>query len=452
MISGFIDTETEYQHAHSLTPSASLASPIGRRPFAQDLPRQGAQYDRLTATLWPMLDLWLEQRREGVEQGEAEIAGFIDAVLQETASPAQIGAWLAFVASRGMTAQETLHLTRAMTLSGPTLRWAGIPGPFVDKHSTGGVGDKVSLVLAPLWASLGLRVPMLSGRGLGITGGTLDKLESIPGYRTDLPRERLHRQLADVGCFINGQTAEIAPADRILYALRNETGTVPSIPLITASILSKKLVANLDTLVLDVKHGSGAFMKTEEQAEALAESLCSAGNGFGTYTTARLSDMSQPLGDAVGNSLEVEEAVATLQGNGPSDLVDLVVALSGQGDDARQVLADGRAFQVWQRMVAAQGGEPEAPLRGQGCERQEVRAEASGVVTRCDAGAIGRAAFRLGAGRLHAYDPILPGVGIQLHAKRGSQVKPGQVLAVVVHAGRGVEEACNLVEQAYSLS
>ncbi|MDP7062670.1 MAG: thymidine phosphorylase [Planctomycetota bacterium] len=398
-----------------------------------------------------MIDIWLEQRREGVEQDEAGIRGFVDGVLDGSVSPAQIGAWLAFVMTGGMTAAETVLLTKAMTDSGTTLAWPGIVGPFVDKHSTGGVGDKVSLILAPLWASLGKKVPMLSGRGLGITGGTLDKLEAIAGYRTDLSQQELHEVLADAGCFITGQTPDIAPADRILYATRNETGTVPSIPLITASILSKKLVAGLDSLVLDVKYGSGAFMKNKQDAQALAESLVEVGKGAGCDTSAVLTDMSQPLGHAVGNALEVEESIATLEGNGPEDLVDLVVQLSGLGEVAREQLQSGAALPYWQRLVKAQGGDLEQALRGAGCEQVEVKASATGVVKRCDAEGIGRAAFRLGAGRQRAEDSVHHGVGVRAVAKVGTTVQAGDVIAEVFHCGNGLDEALNLIERSYRI-
>jgi len=398
-----------------------------------------------------MIDIWLEQRRDGVEQGATEIRGFVDAVLAGSVSPAQIGAWLAFVMTRGMTPAETVLLTQAMTQSGTTLSWPGIEGPFIDKHSTGGVGDKVSLVLAPLWASLGKRVPMLSGRGLGITGGTLDKLEAIPGYCTDLAQPQLHKILAEVGCFITGQTPDIAPVDRILYATRNETGTVPSIPLITASILSKKLVAGLDRLILDVKVGSGAFMKTTTAAQALADSLVEVGNGAGCETSAILTDMSQPLGIAVGNALEVEEAIATLSGAGPPDLVNLVVQLSGLGEVARAQLQSGAALPVWHQMVCAHGGDPEAALRGSGCAQIAILAPASGRIVTCDAEGIGRAAFRLGAGRQRAADPVHHGVGLRVLAKVGHEVVAGQVLAEVFHCGNGLDEARDLVERSFQI-
>ena len=370
----------------------------------------------------------------------------------QQAELAQAAAWLAFVFCRGMSPTETVALTRAMTDSGISLSWPGITGPFIDKHSTGGVGDKVSLVLAPLWAELGLRVPMLSGRGLGLTGGTLDKLESIPGYTTDLQPERLHAILEEVGCFINGQTEEIAPADRILYALRDETCTVESIPLITASILSKKLVEGIERLVLDVKWGSGAFMKTREQAQALADSLVEVGNGAGVQTEAHLTDMTQPLGLKIGNALEVEEAVDCLRGQGPEDLTELCVLLSGEGERAREILRSGAALPRWEQMVRAQGGDPAAPLHGAGCEVQMVPAPASGVVQRCDAGELGWAAHRLGAGRTRAGEAVHFGVGLVLQAKRGDEIQAGAPLVEIRHqGGRGLEEARSRAIQSFDI-
>jgi thymidine phosphorylase len=389
-----------------------------------------------------VIDRWLEERREGREQDEAAIRGFVEGVVDGSVTRAQAAAWLAFVYLKGMSPAETVALTRAMTESGDALRWDGLEGPFVDKHSTGGVGDKVSLVLAPLWAALGKRVPMLSGRGLGITGGTLDKLEAIPGYRTDLDEPALRSALGEVGCFINGQTERVAPADRILYALRDETQTVPSIPLITASILSKKLVEGLDELVLDVKCGSGAFMATEEAARELADSLAGIGNRAGVRTTAHLTDMSQPLGCAVGNALEVREAVACLEGGGPADLRELVLRLCGDPAGAAAALDDGRALARWQAMVRAHGGDPEAPLHGSGCAPVEIAAPHAGEVRRCDAGLLGRAAFRLGAGRTRAGEPVHFGVGLEVLAKRGATVAAGEPLVRLWHdAGRGLEEA-----------
>jgi len=395
------------------------------------------------------LDRVLARKRDAEELADEEIEGFVEGVVSGSITRAQAAAFLAFVFVRGMSDRETVALTRAMTHSGDLLSWPDQGGRIVDKHSTGGVGDKVSLVLAPLWAELGGRVPMISGRGLGHTGGTLDKLEAIPGFRTNLETPELRVVLAEVGCFISGQTGSLAPADRILYALRNETSTVPSIPLITASILSKKLAEGLDELVLDVKFGSGAFMGTRDAAQELADSLVRVGTGAGVRTRAVLSNMSQPLGLAVGNALEVAEAVACLQGGGPPELAQLVCSLIGD-PRAADVLASGAAWPRWCAMVRAQGGDPEAPLRGGGCAVHEVRAQRSARVTRCDAYAIGRAAFVLGAGRGKASDPVHHGVGLELGAKIGDDVMPGDLLARVHHADRGLDEALALVHEAYA--
>ena len=399
-----------------------------------------------------MIDRWLEDRREGREQSDEDIRAFVDAVVADEVTRAQAAAWLAFVYCRGMTARETVALTQAMTESGRRMSWSGIDGPFWDKHSTGGVGDKVSLVLAPLWAAMGIKVPMLSGRGLGITGGTLDKLEAVPGLRTDLDQAELRGVLQDAGCFINGQTPDLAPADRLLYALRDETGTVASVPLITASILSKKLVEGLDRLVLDVKCGSGAFMQTRESAQALADSLVEVGRGAGLDTVAQITDMDQPLGSAVGNALEVEEALAVLRGEARGAVRALVLALCGDEERGRSLLDSGHALERWERMVRAQGGDPAAPLHGGGCAREDFLAESSGRVVRCDAGLIGRAAFRLGAGRLRAGEPVDHGVGVLVHKHRGDAVHAGEPLATLVHRERAQAEALGLVRRAYEIA
>ena len=398
-----------------------------------------------------MIQRWLEERRDGVEQCDADIAAFVAGVVDGTITRAQAAAWLAFVYQKGMTDKESVAFTRAMTDSGDVLSWEGLEGSFVDKHSTGGVGDKVSLVLAPVWAAMGYKVPMISGRGLGITGGTLDKLEAIPGYRTDLSATELRPILEDVGCFISGQTGELAPADKILYALRNETGTVPSIPLITGSILSKKLAEGLDRLVLDVKCGSGAFMKTRTEARALADSLVRVGSLSGLAVEAHITDMFQPLGSAVGNALEVEESIACLKGEGPRGLRKLVLQLSGEPDEAARVLDNGSAYAKFRAMVAAQGGDLDAPLKGQGVQRWVMECTAAGTVTRCDALGVGQASFILGAGRPKAADPVHHGVGVLVHAHVGDRVEVGEKLATLVYADRGFEEAQHHLRSAISL-
>jgi pyrimidine-nucleoside phosphorylase len=382
----------------------------------------------------PIEDL-LGSMRAFEVQDEAAIAAFVAGVVSGEVSRPQAAAWLAWAFARGLSDAETVALTRAMTDSGDRFRW-GPGAEVIDKHSTGGVGDKVSLVLAPLWAELGRRVPMISGRGLGHTGGTLDKLEAIPGFRTDLDEGSLRRQLDEIGCFVNGQTHELAPADRILYALRNETCTVPSIPLIVGSILSKKLAEGLDRLVLDVKCGSGAFMTTVEDARALAEALVRVAGGAGLPASARVTAMDRPLGVAVGNANEVLESVACLQGGGPPDLRALTLALA-EDEQAAAALDSGRAYERFLRMVEAQGGDARAvdrgALRGAGTKVDVLVAERDGVVARVDALACGRAAFVLGAGRRRAEDPVDFGVGLDVHVAPGDAVERGQPLVSVRH-------------------
>jgi pyrimidine-nucleoside phosphorylase len=378
--------------------------------------------------------------RTGKPQPDAAIEAFVAMVVDGRLSRPQAAAWLAWAFVRGLTDGETVALTRAMTASGTTLAWGDGP-ELLDKHSTGGVGDKVSLVLAPLWAELGFRVPMVSGRGLGHTGGTLDKLEAIPGFRTDLGEDALRRVLGSVGCFVSGQTATLAPADRVLYALRNETCTVESVPLIVGSILSKKLAAGVRRLVLDVKCGSGAFMEAEDAARGLAEALVRVARGAGLACTALVTAMDEPLGAAVGNALEVEESVAALKGGGPADLRELVLVLAGD-PRAEQVLASGAAYERFRRMVAAQGGDPDAVLHGGGTRVHEVRADRSGVVQPVDARGVGKAAFVLGAGRRRAEDPVDFGVGVWVDRKGGDDVRAGDVVARVHHRdGRDLEAA-----------
>jgi pyrimidine-nucleoside phosphorylase len=321
------------------------------------------------------------------------------------------------------------------------LQWPGAGLPRVDKHSTGGIGDKVSLLLAPLLACCGVQVPMLSGRGLGATGGTLDKLESIPGLRTDLTLEQIQSVVAKVGCVICGATDALVPADRKLYGLRDVTATVPSIPLITASIMSKKLAEGIDALVLDVKFGSGAFMKTEPQARALAESLVATGRRMGVATCALLTDMNQPLGRLVGNAVEVDEAVAALQGEGPEDLLEVTLALGGellvlaQGAatlaEGRQQLTDaldsGAAYEKLAQMVAAQGGDLEAPRAV--APASAVRAPRTGYVVAIDAERLGETVIALGGGRHKLGDRLDHSTGFEMQVQLGDRVERGQPLA-----------------------
>ncbi len=390
----------------------------------------------------------LYSMREGHEQSDAAIAAFVRGVTTGDISRPQAAAWLAYAFQRGLSSRETIALTSAMTRSGDVMHWGDGP-PCVDKHSTGGVGDKVSLVLAPLLVELGYRVPMISGRGLGHTGGTLDKLEAIKGYRTDLSEAELEAVLGDVGCFISGQTRELAPADRILYALRNEVCTVESIPLIVGSILSKKLAEGISRLVLDVKTGSGAFMKTLDKSRELARALVDVATGNGVECTALITAMDRPLGVAVGNALEVTEAIAALKGGGPDDLRQVTVALA-RDPRAAEVLASGRCYETFARMVSAQGGDVHS-LRGGGATVLDVKAGHSGYVTHVDALGIGKAAFVLGAGRRRAEDDVDPGVGIEALAKPGDRVETGQVLARIHHRDTALDEALEAVRLAVVL-
>jgi pyrimidine-nucleoside phosphorylase len=348
---------------------------------------------------------------------------------------------------RGMDDRETIALTEAMLRSGRVLDLASVPGLKVDKHSTGGVGDKVSIALAPWVAACGVPVPMVSGRGLGHTGGTLDKLEAIPGFRTQLPSEDFVRILRDVGCCMIGQTAEIAPADKRMYALRDVTATVESIPLIVASILSKKLAEGIDALVLDVKVGCGAFMKDEAGARKLAETLVRVGTGAGKRVVAVLTDMEAPLGVAVGNAVETREALDVLAGRAPEDLIECTMRLGaemlmagGRARDAKyarekleEAITSGRAARTAERMIAAQGGDPRVVEdRSRILVAQEevvIASAAEGFVARADALAIGLAAVALGAGRTRADQAVDHGVGILVEKKPGARVARGEPLA-----------------------
>lgn len=400
-----------------------------------------------------LIDDMLRAMRDGQPQSDEAIEAFVQGVTSGEISRPQAAAWLAWAYARTLTEGETRALTDAMTRSGEVLSWPD--GPEVwDKHSTGGVGDKASLVLAPMMIGCGRRVPMLSGRGLGHTGGTLDKLETIPGFRTDLSADEMRRQLEEVGGFLCGQTPEIAPADRVLYALRDEIQAVPSIPLIVGSILSKKLAAGVKRLVLDVKVGSGAFMQQGDQARSLARALVSVASAHGVRAKAWITDMDRPLGVAVGNALEVEECVQTLRGEGPADLRQLCVALCADAPEAEATLDDGRALEVFRRLVQAQGGDPagiDDPSRWavRGCTEEVWTAPRDGVVQRTDAFDLGVASVRLGANRLKAGDPIDPGVGLKVHVLPGEAVTRGQPLVTLVHRdGRGLEAARARVQRA----
>ena len=410
--------------------------------------------------------------RDGIAPTPDEITWFAKGLADGVVSDAQAGAFAMAVVLKGLGDDGRVALTRAMRDSGQVLRW-DLPGPVLDKHSTGGIGDCVSLLLAPALAACGAYVPMISGRGLGHTGGTLDKLESIPGFRTGLTEDQLRRQVKDIRCAIVSASAAIAPADRRLYAVRDVTGTVESIDLITASILSKKLAAGLEALVLDVKCGSGAFMKTPEQAEALARALVATAQGAGCMTSALITDMNQPLASAAGNALEVCEVMETLTGNAVNpDLWDITVALGGEAlalgglaSDAadgagriEQALESGAVAEWFGRMIAAQGGPadfverwpdrlPAAPVI------VEVPCPAGGSVSAINAEALGLAVVVLGGGRQRDGDRINPAVGLSDLAALGDDLDAGQPLAMVHAANEeAARRAIATVQAAYVLS
>ena len=406
----------------------------------------------------------IARKRDGAELSPEEISWLISSYTHGDVPDYQMAAFAMAVCCRGMTAPETAALTASMLGSGITLAWPGEDRPVVDKHSTGGIGDKVSLVLAPLLACCDVVVPMISGRGLGPTGGTLDKLESIPGFRTDLSLDELQRITREVGCVICGTTAEIAPADRKLYALRDVTGTVPSIPLITASIMSKKLAEGLRALVLDVKCGTGAFMNTPEQADELARSMVSVGAEMNVTTSALITEMNQPLGRSVGNALEVNEAVATLQGGGPPDLTELTLALGSQllvdagrreqldeaSAELRGHLDSGRGYEKFTAMVAAQGGDlsQERAL----APAHDWTAADDGWIRMMDASQFGSAVIELGGGRMQAGDSIDHSVGLECLVRSGDHIQRGQPLVRVFAGGDGFERIKPLLERAVQVS
>ena len=386
----------------------------------------------------------IRTKRDGGALSPGQIAWVLDAYTRGVVAEEQMSALAMAIFLRGMDRDEIAAWTRAMIASGERMDFSalvrsGARSATADKHSTGGVGDKITLPLAPLVAVYGVAVPHLSGRGLGHTGGTLDKLESIPGWRAALSNEEMLAQLRDVGAVICAAGSGLAPADKKLYALRDVTGTVESIPLIASSIMSKKIAEGTQSLVLDVKVGSGAFMKDLASARELARTMVDLGTGAGVTTTALLTDMSTPLGLTVGNAVEVQESVEVLAGGGPADVVELTVALaaemlaaSGVPDaDPAEALRDGRAMDVWRAMVAAQGGDPDAPLP-RARESETVVAEADGVLAELDAHRVGVASWRLGAGRARREDPVQAGAGVLLHAKPGDAVRAGQPLLTLL--------------------
>lgn len=383
------------------------------------------------------------KKREGGSLSREEIHFFVGGVTDGSLPDYQASALLMAILLRGMSPDETAWLTDAMVHSGVRVDLSGIPGVKVDKHSTGGVGDKTSLILAPVAAACGLPVPMMSGRGLGHTGGTLDKLEAIPGFRVNLSLDDMMSALERTGCAMMGQTAQIAPADKKLYALRDVTGTVESIPLISASIMSKKIAEGIDALVLDVKTGGGAFMKTQADSRRLAESLVSIGNASGVKTVALITDMESPLGRAVGNANEVAECIDALEGRGPADLMEVTLALTaqllvlGQAANnladaercARAVIESGAALDRFRQIIEVQGGDPRVIDDRSKLPHVDavhaVRAPRDGYLTRLDAALVGRASVALGAGRDRVDDTVDHAVGIMVAAKPGDQIRRG---------------------------
>ena len=413
----------------------------------------------------------IQRKRDGAELAPEEIEFLVDGYTSGEIPDYQMSAFLMAVFYSGMTDREVSRLTECMLRSGETADLSAIPGIKVDKHSTGGVGDKTSLIAAPLAAAAGVKVPMMSGRALGHTGGTLDKLESIPGFRTDLSSDEFQRQLAELGlCFI-GQTDQFAPADRKLYALRDVTGTVESIPLIASSIMSKKLAEGVDALVLDVKVGSGAFMKKQVDARRLAQTMVGIARPMDKKVQALITDMSQPLGYAVGNALEVMEASQTLQNAGPADLTKLCLELAARMiflgkqaatlEEARVTaerhLVDGSAYKKFKDVVAAQGGNPQAldnfALLPNATGAREIASPRAGYVSLIDAEDIGIAANMIGAGRDKKEDAIDPAVGIILEVKAGEKVEAGSILCRLYYTKEDrVEEAAEKVEDAFHIS
>ena len=409
----------------------------------------------------------IRKKRMGQELTEMEIRAFVDGVVDGSFADYQISALLMAICINGMTDRETLALTLAMAKSGDTLDLSDIPGVKADKHSTGGVGDTTSLILVPLVAACGVKMAKMSGRGLGFTGGTLDKLESIPGMRIDLDNAAFRKQVTDVGCAIIGQTATLAPADKTLYALRDVTATVDSLPLVVSSILSKKLAAGCDVVVLDVKTGSGAIMDTYEKSLKLAQTMVRIGNLSGKRFSALITDMDQPLGNYVGNALEVEEAVDVLAGRTKGDLLEVSLTLgahilrsAGKADSVpagmdmlRAKIENGEGLRKLAEMIAAQGGDPrvteDTSLLPKAKAKVELRADESGYVQSIRTSDVGNAAKRLGAGREHKTDPLDLSVGVVMHKRVGDPVRRGDVLCTL-HVGEHSDRigAYNLLRRA----
>ena len=402
----------------------------------------------------------IQAKRDGHGLSDSQIDWVVDAYTRGDVADEQMSALAMAILLRGMDRGEISRWTQAMIASGERMDFSGLSRPTADKHSTGGVGDKITLPLAPLVAACGVAVPQLSGRGLGHTGGTLDKLEAIPGWQADLSNSALLEQLEEIGAVICAAGAELAPADKKLYALRDVTGTVEAIPLIASSIMSKKIAEGTGALVLDVKVGTGAFMKSIEDARELAETMVALGNDAGVTTVALLTDMSTPLGRTAGNAIEVAESVDVLAGGGPADVVELTVALAremlaaaGVTDvDPADKLADGSVMDTWKAMIRAQGGDPDAELP-RAKEEHVVEAPTSGVLTRLDAMAVGMAAWRLGAGRARKEDPVQAGAGVVWHARPGDEVTAGEPLfTLLTDEPERFERALASLEDGYDIS
>jgi pyrimidine-nucleoside phosphorylase len=411
----------------------------------------------------------IRKKRDGGVVDDAELSALITGMLRGEVSDYQVTAFLMAVFFRGMQTSEVVALTKVMLHSGIVVDLGDVPGVKVDKHSTGGVGDKISLPLAPAVAACGVPVPMISGRGLGHTGGTLDKLESIPGFRVDLSLDDYRRLVKELGCCLIGQTKEVAPADKRLYALRDVTATVDCIPLIASSIMSKKLAEGIDALVLDVKFGSGAFMKDPKDARTLAETMVALGKGMGKTVVARLTSMEEPIGRFVGNALEVQESLDVLEGRGPKDTIELTLELGAEmlvlgkvakdlNDGRAQIaraLNDGSARERFGQIIAAQHGDrrvlddrsrlPAAP------HKRDVVAARAGVVSHIDSEAVGIASMVLGGGRKTAADNVDPRVGLELHVRLGDRVAAGQPIATLHHADVGVDDATARLLAAYRI-
>ena len=403
----------------------------------------------------------IRTKRDGGELSDEQVDWVVDAYTRGAVAEEQMAALAMAILLRGMSRREVARWTGAMVSTGSRMDWSDVERPTTDKHSTGGVGDKITLPLAPTVAACGAAVPQLSGRGLGHTGGTLDKLESISGWRASLSSEEMLSQLQSVGAVVCAAGADLAPADRKLYALRDVTGTVEAVPLIASSIMSKKIAEGTGALVLDVKVGSGAFMKDVEPARELARTMVDLGTDAGVRTVALLTNMQTPLGLTAGNALEVRESVEVLAGGGPQDVVELTVALAREmltaagldgGKDPADALGDGSAMDVWRAMIAAQGGDQDAPLPV-AAEKHTVLAPADGVLTSLDAYGVGVAAWRLGAGRARKEDRVQAGAGVEMHAKPGALVRAGEPL-LTLHTDQPdrFERALVALEGAYQIA